>query len=729
MALKPDDLGLLKPNSDAPWKVRFNINGERYYTRYKNLAGESAEVQVTVKSAGFNAELAERVAQLCYDRLEEGLSKPEVVTFRDELLERCREAAGEGTSTSRKTAKALSPKAAAAPTAEQKADKSAKKSADKAAKRKAEELEQDDKEEAAKKAAEIAAATSADSEDAAAMAIRLAAEAAQAAVLAALEVQQALTQDPKTDKPDPVDQVPVAEEERKEEQQEQQAPEEQNATKRIRGTRIEGRALDKPNAVINGFYSAGNKKVMFHGRRTWEKVTDKKDERLVLFYSSPNFQWKLCTRFDDKAPVVAFAPVEDRGHSPPSGPGVKWYVSDGKDFTPDPQVRFVFDDEGPGEERSEKKRRKGDATEEQELSELEVARRNMQTCEELAACAAQLRDEGKLNTALLMQGRADSKKKHRINGIYIMRGGKFHGAVSYMKLTFSDKVAENKRFLIYSATQHCWKIVDKLQDQDSFAFAKVEDRGLSEPADLPPGYLVWKVFEGREAGGYVKDGEITCCRLNVEALQAASGKARREYEALQKEKEKQEQPQPSPLQASDARVAATIAAVRAETSTRVQREAPPKTPDAEEILLSSSDSEEAPARGSQGIAGMETKTAASGGAKVIEIQDDVPDRQRPAAPVAKAGAKESAAEATRQRKQPAAAVPIPAVPTPAVNLRPAVKVLVTSIKGSSKLSLPSSKGPALPKAKGKACAKMLVRGGLRCSCCFRIHSECRSRAD
>ena len=30
-------------------------------------------------------------------------------------------------------------------------------------------------------------------------------------------------------------------------------------------------------------------------------------------------RWKICERFDDKAPVLAYAPVSDFGHIPPAG--------------------------------------------------------------------------------------------------------------------------------------------------------------------------------------------------------------------------------------------------------------------------------------------------------------------------------------------------------------------------------------------------------------------------
>jgi len=314
--------------------------------------------------------------------------------------------------------------------------------------------------------------------------------------------------------------------------------------------------------------------------------------------------------------------------------------------------------------------------------------------------AQELQKEGTLETAAIIYGRGVTKKNYQINGIYSLRTGKYHGAVCYQKETNDPKAG--KKFLLYSATKQQWKITDKIQDQDSFAYARVEDRGKQPPPDLPKGYLTWKVFSGKQ-GGYKKDDQVFCTRVDIPTLAAAVQKAKAEVQALRvKEAENNER---LARQACDDRVQAVVAAV--------QREKPGGQA-AEEDGQTRQEDDPLQARDLQG--GKHKQLASPNGKDVFacissEEEGEVDILQGPAK--------------VRRTTSPTRQVS----PRPAKDAPPAVKIVVSCLEEDAPVrqGVKEANPKAQPKAKLKACAKILVRAGLRCSCCFRLRSECQAR--
>eukprot|EP00434_Breviolum_minutum_P000663 symbB.v1.2.000580.t1/scaffold3.1/size669525/20 len=388
------------------------------------------------------------------------------------------------------------------------------------------------------------------------------------------------------------------------------------------------------NAFINGKYSVF--KTLFHGRHRWEKEkTQDSQERVVIFFSAPLHRWKICGRFDDTAPVFAYAPVSDFGHSWPSGADVKWFVStDRKDHANhahDPEVRFV-EEEAPAETKKNKVSSKNgdDKVEDDQLQVAELHHKQLWE-HFLIAKGMQSPDSA---TAVVVQGRAYSKKNHQINGVYLQRAGKFHGALCYQKITTETG---GQRYLLYSATKQAWRIADKIQDQHCFAYAKVEDRGATSPGDLPAGYLLWKVYQNREAG-YVKDDEA------VKPVADADD--------------------------DEPELVGVVLSPSLSTGTKKDRtrtKAPPG--------LIISDEEATPKEQPKPVSGLKSGPPGSPGVELVPSPEVSKPKGRPS-----------------------------------LDSKPAVKVVVTTLEET-----------AWPKR--KACAKMLVKSGLRCSGCFRLKSQ------
>ncbi|CAJ1417282.1 unnamed protein product [Effrenium voratum] len=606
--MTPDDLGQLSETSQAMGKPKYVGQGDRFMIRFSGQ--EKVEMQVPVKRCG-SRDLALRVAELCYEQLELGRTKAEAMEFRDSLLGQCKELSP-GKSPGKSPAKSPA--------------------------------------EPAKEDIQIA---DAQAEDLASRAIRMAAEAARAAALAVSKLTAPAV-------------APVEVEEVEDGQQDSL-----KKKKRVlfNDGRIEGRASGLPNASINGVYVAKDKTQLFHGRRCWEKLGASPAEHRRLFYSAPLAKWKICERFDDTAPVIAYAPVDTLGHLPPAGPDVQWYVFDGSSHVLDPAVHFL--EQQPSSKRQKPSEPKA---KDFEMSQLELAELHYKQCLEMYQVGKKMSPQDASSAAVIL-GRVVSKKNYLINGVYLQRAGKFHGALCYQKISANDK---GHKFLLFSATKSSWRITDKIQDQQSFAYARVEDRGVDSPADLPRGYLIWKVYQSREVG-YVKDDEVYCCRLDLDALLARAERAKAALEACKMSEE------PEPLSdAPSVRVAAALAETKTDAAGRRFRAAQKTAEGAAEDFVVRT-----PPESNSGHAGHGSLSAQPKGLLVSSDEEEgvvvvEPRRQEP-----------------RTEK-------------------PTVRVIVKSLA-----DLEGPKPKVLwPK---RACAKMLVRAGSRCSCCFRPIDWCEKR--
>jgi len=458
--------------------------------------------------------------------------------------------------------------------------------------------------------------------------------------------------------------------------------------------RMEGRAATLINSSINGTYQEEGQK-MFHGRKYWYMKDASGKNAWIIFYSSPLFQWKICNQLDDKAPVIAFSSQSlDRGHSPPTGPDVQWFVFDGATHTLDTEVKFIIDEpEADANEEEERKRRKKEAKkaaaeQEEKRSELETASLKLTKCQEMLVAAMQLRKEGQLDNAVMLDGRSVLRRNHLNNGIYLARAGKYHGTTCFEKLGGSTK-----RFLIYSATKLAWKITEKLQDGQSFAYAKVEDRGKTWITDHDPS-LVWKVWDGKEAG-HNKDPAVTCSKIDMKVLMEQVKEAQSEHQAVLKRQARADSEEGAAL--SDQRVQAAAKASLASQE-------PEAVSGAEEAAVEEQVEEAA------------VKTPPDIGIFISSSDEEAPR-----------GAAKASAKAAAKTPPPASAAK---VVTPAAPAKAGVKIRVLSLKKNAG-SDPASPKPAVqvPKAKpdSKAVAKMLVHSGMRCRCCFRPVQECENR--
>ncbi|CAE8584651.1 unnamed protein product, partial [Polarella glacialis] len=447
-----EELGDAAPSSGAHAAVKWRECGSRYDFRLKAADGSPLSLQVAISKTNGCHETAARIARLCYEKIEQGMSKDEVMTFRNSLQ----------ASVANKPAKPKAASSAAAPKEAAAAPAAALVAPSPAA-----------------QATPLPDALKQQEQDPMARAIAAASAAAAAAVAAAVAVQESQRQSPP--KQPEIQQQTQQQQQASYQQQPLQHPPQQlqqtvpsearepaRKTKKKTVVRIAGRDNARPSATINGVFSV--RKTLFHGRKCFERLGECMVDNRFLFYSSPLFQWKISDRLDDAAPVFAFALSNDRGTSLPTGPEIEWMVFDGADsYSHDPEVQLleevieVEEDETAHQDKKRKKK-KGDAEAEPDLLLLKRTK-----LEEMAAAAWQLEQEGKLQTALMIDGRDLSRKNHLINGVYVARAGNFHGARSYEKIGNSGK-----RFLFYSATKQGWKISDKLQDLQSFAYARVE---------------------------------------------------------------------------------------------------------------------------------------------------------------------------------------------------------------------------------------------------------------
>ncbi|CAL1145991.1 unnamed protein product [Cladocopium goreaui] len=725
---------------------------DSFAIRYSGL--EKVTLQIPVKRAGSLA-VAERIAELCYEQFELGHNKKEVTAFRDGLLKQCKDSTGPSKNNGQEASSggaqsaAPAPAPAPAPVPVPAVEEASSGGAQSAALAPAP-VPVPAVEEASSGGAQSAAPAPAPapvpvpaveepeiskvSETPVARAIRMAAEAAQKAALAATKLTLATAPAapapaaaappaaappaaappapappaaapatppfaapvPPAPTPPPAPApaspthaahapvgAPAAAAAATPGGKSKSGEKRETKRKRFNDGRIEGRSQKQPNSFINGSYSVF--KTLFHGRYRWEKTGDAK-QRVVLFFSAPLHQWKICARFDDTAPVLAFAPVKDFGHAPPAGPEVKWYVSNGKGHVHDPEVRFVEEEERPA--KKPKVSKLGDAK--VDITPLQVADLHYKQCKEHYLIAKGMNQQDAA-TAVVIQGRAYSKKQHQINGVYLQRAGKFHGALCYQKITTESKGGQ--RYLLYSATKQSWRITDKIQDEHSFASAKVEDRGATSPADLPAAYLVWKIYEKRE-GRYLRDPEVVCRRIDLDAMMAAVHRAKFAWEAARRNEEQRESALSA--EASDARVAAALAAA--------QTTPMPELPDEGE----SEGVVPAPSglSGPSGPSGPKPAPASSPSPPALHEE-----------PLASGIAVEDEGEDSPSKPE---VVKLPS--RPSAESKPTVKVVVSIMDESEKKRGSKRKAKVEVWPKRKACAKMLVKSGIRCRDCFRLKS-------
>jgi len=121
-----------------------------------------------------------------------------------------------------------------------------------------------------------------------------------------------------------------------------------------------------------------------------------------------------------------------------------------------------------------------------------------------------LKKEGRLQDALIIEGRDTERKNSSVNGVYALVPGGSAGSNAY------EKVGD-KRFLYFWTGKSRWKISDQLgDDAKGFAYLQVEDGGAKPPLNAEHPGAAWQVFDGK-GEGYGKDFAVSCRRLAGES--------------------------------------------------------------------------------------------------------------------------------------------------------------------------------------------------------------------
>ena len=68
-------------------RIRWDPKDMRYHFTYRPRGGKVIHFQTTVQAAGGSWQNAERICQLCYASFETGMSKEEVLSYRNELYQ------------------------------------------------------------------------------------------------------------------------------------------------------------------------------------------------------------------------------------------------------------------------------------------------------------------------------------------------------------------------------------------------------------------------------------------------------------------------------------------------------------------------------------------------------------------------------------------------------------------------------------------------------------------
>lgn len=127
--------------------------------------------------------------------------------------------------------------------------------------------------------------------------------------------------------------------------------------------RVEGRSEDKTHATINGVYV--KRPGPFHGAPAYEKLGGIGLGRRYLFFSGTERFWKLSGKLDDNEHCLGQL-VVPRENGPRSGEEASWMVFDGKQtgYTEDRAVRSVEDEVSVDVVNAPTKKRKSKGTDE-----------------------------------------------------------------------------------------------------------------------------------------------------------------------------------------------------------------------------------------------------------------------------------------------------------------------------------------------------------------------------
>lgn len=129
-----------------------------------------------------------------------------------------------------------------------------------------------------------------------------------------------------------------------------------------------------------------------------------------------------------------------------------------------------------------------------------------------------LKAEGRLQDALLIEGRDPDKKNASVNGVYSVIPEGFAGKAAY------EKFGDLKRFLYFWPGKSRWKISDALGDEaKGFAFLQVKDTGVEPPLNAGSDEQ-WQVFDGK-GQGYGRDPAMKCTLVGSDAAEGVSSTA------------------------------------------------------------------------------------------------------------------------------------------------------------------------------------------------------------
>mmetsp|Transcript_59611 Transcript_59611/g.194470 ORF Transcript_59611/g.194470 Transcript_59611/m.194470 type:complete len:796 (-) Transcript_59611:143-2530(-) len=482
---------------------------------------------------------------------------------------------------------------------------------------------------------------------------------------------------------------------------------------------ITGRPSDKTNASINGLYAL--RRTPFHGAPSYEKVNDNVNR--YIFYSATKLRWKISDKVNDSKPGFAYANVTDNGATPPSahGQSMQWKVFDGKaiGYTKDPSVR-CFDaletlnafggligldskptkrgvqaaDDDEADMAAKKQRKEMEKGKKRKAHRPRTGPRVKRPRESpmlmsriLDGAVEQAFAEERLKEALLIEGRSDDKTNASINGIYGLRSAPYHGAPAYEKLGGGDQ-----RLLFYSATKGAWKISDNMNDKKTgFAYVRVGDLGKQPPSQA---LCKWRVFNG-DGVGWKRDKNVTCVELAPALLMSLPN-----------------DPASKVLKSTGvfAHVEEAIAAVAAGR--------------AQDVSDGDGSSSSADTDGSSDDMASgkveQARVAALVPVVVPKEPKELPEHLR-SIPMGRDGRIRDPMKNKLRLLNEIAGIKHVA------DFRPAMdKTGKGTSKGSSTTAAAAKDVKNIPKAAapGRACAKMLVRAGLRCSCHFVYIHEC-----
>ncbi|CAK0905697.1 unnamed protein product [Prorocentrum cordatum] len=139
-----------------------------------------------------------------------------------------------------------------------------------------------------------------------------------------------------------------------------------------------------------------------------------------------------------------------------------------------------------------------------------VARRGaaMSEAAALEAAKLELKTQGRLEGALLVEGRSSEKKNASINGLYARRPADYDGYGAYEKV--GADAAIRPRFLYFWREKSRWKIDCKIPSRRS-GFAYLKAAGVASPTQAGPD-CQWHVCDDK-GEGYGKDPCVRCLEV------------------------------------------------------------------------------------------------------------------------------------------------------------------------------------------------------------------------